>query len=186
MRAEGDAIKLPSVTQILRGFGGYENIPPEVLEKAAARGIEVHEACYRHALGIWSPKPVSEEARGYVESFKRWAEKWLVGVIAAEEEYLDPTYRIKGHPDLVCRLRHEERPVIVDYKTPVTRNRTWCLQLAGYLHLVREAGIEASRAFVLQLHKDGRMARAVSYAEQARDLSAFLAAAQVYNYIHSN
>ncbi len=177
---------LPSVTTILHGFGGYENIPPEILEKAAVRGTEAHEGCFRHALGIWSPIPVSEDARGYVESFQAWADKYLDRVLHAEEEFIDPTYRVKGHPDLVCFLRHESRPVVIDYKTPVTRNRTWCLQLAGYLHLVREAGIDASRAFVLQLNRDGRPARAVSYEEQGRDLAAFLAAAQAFNYIHSN
>ena len=175
----------PSVTTILHGFGGYENIPPEVLEKAAARGTEAHLGCYRYAVGEWSPTPVSEDARGYVASFKQWADKWMDEVIAAEEGFIDPTYRIKGHPDLVCRVRHETKPVVIDFKTPVTKNKTWCLQLAGYLHLVRENGIDAIRAFVLQLHKDGRMARAVSYAEQARDLAAFIAAAQAFNYIHS-
>lgn len=178
-------MNFPSVTTILHGFGGYDNIPPEILERAAARGTEAHNACYRYALKIPSFSPVQEDARGYVESFKTWFDEWVVEVVCAEKEFLNTTYRYVAHPDLVCRLRHEEKPVVVDYKTPITRNMTWCLQCAGYLLTVRDDGIDAARAFVLQLKKDGKPAKAVPYPEQSRDIAAFIAAAQAYNYIHS-
>jgi len=124
--------------------------------------------------------PLDNEIKGYVTSGRLWLDKYVVNVIVAEFEIINGTHRIIGHIDLICVLV-DGSTVVVDWKTPVTEGKTWRLQLAGYLYLAQE--YKPERAMALQLFKDGKMARAIDYQSDPRDLACFLSAAGVYHYI---
>jgi len=177
-----------SVTEALDGFGGYDAVPREILEKAAARGTTVHKGCHAYGKKLWTPElkqcQSDPELKGYFESFRLWFDEYVETVIACEIELTDPVNRIKGHPDLICTLKGEPDPVGVDYKTPVTPQKTWKMQMAGYCHLARPTWPDLKRFFCLQLDRAGRIAHARVYDRQAQDVAVFIQAARVFNYIH--
>lgn len=173
-------MKLISVTQALSPFNDFSMIHPDVLAHAAARGTLVHNALHAYVKKLWLRYPATQETIGYIKSGQSWINKYVREIIVAEHEIINETHRIVGHIDLICILT-DYSVVVVDWKTPITEGKTWRLQLAGYLWLAQE--YQPSRAMALQLFKDGRMARAIDYQSDPRDLQCFLAAAGVYHYI---
>jgi hypothetical protein len=181
----------PSVTEILGTIhNSYGDVPAAILDRASDRGTRAHKANYAYAMarkfGLYFSRArfVQQDIEGYFQSFRLWFDEYVDEVFAAEEEFIHPVYRYRGHPDMVCRLRGESRPVVPDWKTPATMQKSWRLQMAGYLDLVRyERYQDADRAFALQLDPGGRMAKARAYRYQAEDIAVFRAAVGVYHYL---
>ena len=155
--------KLPSVTEVLSPYSGYDKIPPWNLEKAAERGTIVHAHCAAIALGRWAPPP-KEEYRGYVQSGRLWIEAYVDEALLVEEELEDPVLGYCGHPDLIIRSKKLGGVILPDLKTPVQLHRkVWGSQLAAYERLAsadpRFSLPPIDRFGSLRLHADGRMAR---------------------------
>lgn len=171
-------MELVSVTQALSPYQDFSMIHPDVLAHAAARGTKVHRGLMAYAINLWYP--IDDEIKGYFQSGCAWIDKYVKEIILTEAKFINETHRIIGHIDLICVLV-DGSIVVVDWKTPITEGKTWRLQLAGYLYLAK--GYKPDRAMALQLFKDGKMARAIDYQSDPRDLACFLAAAGVYHYI---
>lgn len=171
----------PSVTTVLQPYGSYDHVDPEVLARAADRGKRVHDVAA--ALGQGFYVPVSEECAGYILSFKNWFYANVKEVVAVEREYIHPTRRYIGHPDIVF-VHIEDFIAVVDYKTPVGLLRPWACQCVGYLELIRANGIDVKKAGSLRLDPMGGPAKMQWY-DQAEGpaLAAFLGALTAWHYL---
>lgn len=170
---------LISVTRPLSVFFDASQIPAAVLEYAQTRGTEVHRACAAYARGL--PVLIANGAYPYFESFRNWFDRYVKRALFIEDEFADPVYRIKGHPDIVCELT-DGRIVVVDYKTPALESPTWRAQLAAYCYLVAPVVGCMPGGMALKLSGEGGAARAINYTYQAEDLAAFVAALTAYRY----
>lgn len=169
----------PSVTEILSTYEDWSNIPEGVLEVAAKRGTAVHNSCFAYTQGSFL-LPSKYEQYPHVASFVRWFDEYVDKVILAEQRLYDDTYRFSGRPDLICVLRGETLPIVVDYKSPVTEGKTWRLQLAGYQRLAKDHNV--CRGMALKLSPEGKPAKAIPY-ESAQDMAIFLQMVGIHHYL---
>jgi len=178
-------MKMLSVTRALGAFSDFSMIPPHILEMAAQRGTDVHRACASYSLGLFIPRMESDRM-GFFESFKGWFETYVLNVFYVEIEVIHEAYQYLGHLDLVCELI-DHRFMVVDYKTPVTESPTWKAQLAAYkepvdIRMIKEYGRATDGSMVLQLNKEGKPAKAITYQYQDSDFAAFLSALNASRY----
>lgn len=109
--------EIPSASRILRPISDIvlANIPPDRLEAARKRGIDVHAAIDDYLRDGWD---FSEgETAGYVEQFKRFMAEHKVQVICHETIALNKLYGYACRPDMVCYMDGERYAQCVDYKT---------------------------------------------------------------------
>ena len=143
----------------------------------------VHEACAAYARGIWMYVP--EEWEGYFVSFKAWFDKYVVKVVAVEQEVCHDRWGYIGHADLialVAGLTPKHTIAIIDYKTPVTINRRWMVQIAAYVEAAKKQyGVEIGGA--LQLRKDGGLPKMTWVEDHNRAFAAFTGILSGWNYI---
>lgn len=181
----------PSVTQCIPT--DFSGIDPDVLEAAAQRGTDVHNAAAAYARGLYVPGfKLDSDRRGYFRSFSNWFDKYVKKVLFVEKEFHSKAFGFVGHIDLVCDLI-DNRRIVIDLKTPATLSQTWRLQLSAYHHVVCEyyvnEGVPADciniECMSLRLMKDGREAKAVVYNRELNDFTVFLSALNVYRFINS-
>ncbi len=179
-------MKYPSVTQILNPFADFSMVPAYVLQAASERGTAIHEACAAYALGLWSPVP--EELSGYFQSFKAWFDKYVVEVLAVEEEVRHPKLGYVGHVDFIGLLAGLfPKPVIavVDWKTPFPESRSWHCQTQAYVEATKEKyGTEIGGA--LRLRKDGSLPVMGWVDNPTQAFNAFCGALSAWNYINAH
>lgn len=175
-------LTIPSVTEVLNPWVDFSHVPPDRLLLASERGTRVHAACEAYALGIWSPiDSIEEDIRYYVWSFRRWFDTQVAEVLLVEARLTDDRLGYTGQIDLAVVLRTAE-VVIVDLKTPVTKSKSWRLQMAGYLNLYPRA----SKAGSLRLNPEGKVPKMDWYdGSAAQDLAVFLSALNCHRYFHS-
>ncbi len=181
-------MKIFSVTEVLRPFADFSNVPQAALEAAAERGRRIHAAAAARLSGVFQVTPLEPGDEGYIRSLDAWVKEMVRDVIDVEPELVDEALGFKGHPDLVCRLVSGD-VAVVDYKTPAVESPTWRAQLAAYRHLVSKAyagrGVRSPLALALMLRADGGMPKAIIYRSSDRDFQAFLAALTAYRYFHN-
>ena len=68
------------VTEVLSDYVDLSMVPPDVLQAAAERGTLVHDICAGILHGFFPPE-IPEEAKGYVDSFLIFKEKYIPDVI---------------------------------------------------------------------------------------------------------
>ena len=146
----------PSVTQVLRPFCDFSNIPPDVLENACRRGDEVHRLAALYARSLWIDDVPAEYA-GYYTSFTRWFDQYVVAVHLVEESLADPALGFTGEPDLIVTVKGDQGKSLIDLKTPQVGRLSWRVQCAAYRHLAQKAGHEIIRTFALRPRPDGKM-----------------------------
>lgn len=157
------------VSEISSAFAGYGRIPQDVLDKAAARGSQVHELIFDYLNDVPIPEDKwsfnGESLKGYFESFLQfWNHQEVVEIILQEERFYNDTYMITGKPDVVIRkksFKQEYVDFIVDWKCTSTIGRHWDIQAAGYAVLLNEGyslrsypALQCKSMFV-KLKKDG-------------------------------
>jgi hypothetical protein len=180
---------MPSVTQVLKPFSGYENVPEAYLDPATERGRRIHAACASIALRVPILRRDPEDA-GYIQSFRTWFDRYVVKVVGVELELKDPNLNFIGHLDFLFELIPGMIPelragdlAIIDLKTPIVRQKAWAAQAVSYLHLAKINKYPARAAGSLQLDPEGGPARLNWYVEKsARDFAAFLNALSAHNY----
>jgi hypothetical protein len=173
-----------SVTQILSPWQDWSSIRPEVLEAASNRGTRVHSLCAAYAQRLYIPR-IDEDCQGYFDSFTGWFDSTVEEVIACECELVCNDNLFIGHPDAILKIRGDKTLSVADWKTPITPNRSWRIQLSTYQHLARVNGYQVDRVFPLRLSKDGKKPIVNEYSGTAsRDLAVFLNALTVYRYFN--
>lgn len=171
----------PSVTEILSPFVDFSMIKPSVLKKASERGVRVHAACSAYSQGLWVA-PLNEDEIRYFFSFKIWFNTLVDSVELSEPELESKKYGYCGHPDIILKIKGDKGLTLIDFKTPLSEQKTWKVQIAAYRQLAKEADYETKRGCSLRLKKDGSRAILSEYTDNDTDFNAFLGALTTYNY----
>jgi hypothetical protein len=177
-------IIFPSVTEALQPWADFSKVPPAVLQAAADRGTAVHQACaaYAAALPVFGLPP---EVEPYFNSFRRWFDHVVDEVLLCEERLTDEDFGYHGEPDTVVKSKHQEI-ILVDLKTPVTKTKTWRVQLAAYKNLVEKyKGVKVDRVGSLRLSPEGKTPKMDYYEYQAQDFNIFLSSLNCYRFFNS-
>ena len=171
---------IPHVSQILAPYSKYDKVPQARMEEASYRGTLVHATCLSKAQDLWF-SPLPEAYQGYFDSFEWWFSAYVEKVHLVETTLYDYDLGFQGTPDLIVTM-NDDVLSLIDLKTPLTKQRTWCGQLASYKHLAIKNGYPIERCGSLQLKPDGKPATLEPYMESADDFSAFCAALIAYRY----
>lgn len=172
--------RLISVTEALRiaGLRSFEHVPPDVLEKARARGTAVHEFLELLDLGLVEPDDAPSEIDGYVRAHQafvadaRWQCHHCEHVVRSEIHGFAGTLDRTG--TLASGLL-----VLLDLKCVASLDDATGLQLAGYEVALREQEptIGPLARYALQLRPEGTY-RLQRY-ESRQDVHDFLAAVRI-------
>ena len=174
------------VTEVLSDYVDLSMVPPDVLQAAAERGTLVHDICAGILQGFFPPE-IPEEAKGYVDSFLIFKEKYIRDVIAVEAEVVHPQWRYVGHIDFGGYLTMFEAAVVLDWKTPISYSRSWSGQLAGYLEATAKTFPDHkwAHAGTLQLDPKGRVPKMVWVEQPAAAFHAFTCKLTADNYFRN-
>jgi hypothetical protein len=170
----------PSVTQVLRPWVDTSWFTAE----SRARGTAVHDAVAQY-LGGRPAFMVSLQPnwRGYFNSARWWIDAHVADVLMAEVRLQDDQWRYCGQPDLVARLR-DGSIALVDWKTGAAA-RWHQLQIAGYRHLAKGAGVTTSRGMTIRLRDDGSAPLVDEHARNhEQDLNRLLGAVGLWWFFH--
>lgn len=173
------------VTEVLSPYNDFSKVPPQRLEEAKIRGTVVHDFCELYALDLLI-EPIPFEYKLYFDSFVAWFETYVDYVINAEERIYHPIYKFCGKYDLLCKLKGDDRIVLVDYKTPFNHHKAWQLQSAAYYILLQEVRkINVERRLTLRLNGVGNPAKVTEYTNHQRDCAMFLDALRLHYFFNS-
>jgi hypothetical protein len=182
MSASIASTNIPRVTEILRPYTGYDQVPKDILENAAARGTSVHALCAGIAKGNWIPDGmIGEELLGYVQSFRKWQEAQVKSFQIIEKRYTDWENRYSGQLDFVV-VAKDEKLYLVDLKTSAKPQKTYPVQMAAYEELLKQNGIKVEGAMLVYLKKDGEFPDIDFIEDMQPEFNVFLAAVQCYEY----
>lgn len=145
----------PRVTEVLRPFTSYDQVPKQTLERAAARGTTVHVLCAGIAKGNWIPEGmIGSEHIGYVNSFKKWMEAQVSKFVIIEKRFGGEELGYTGQMDMVV-VGSDDELYLVDLKTSARPQKTYPVQMAAYNQLLRHNNIHVKAALLVYLNKDG-------------------------------
>lgn len=132
-RVRGRAV--PSVSQCMACVRPAFGCPPDVLEKARARGTAIHRLTELHDLGM-PLAAVGDEYRPYLLAWQDWLRHSGAEAVLIEQQVATDTYA--GTFDRLVHLPHARpgRPewLLVDIKTSATVSPVDALQTALYAH----------------------------------------------------
>jgi hypothetical protein len=166
-------LKRYRTTEIIGPWVDFSMIKPDVLEYAATRGTAVHAGCTCYATGalFTGGNPAVDS---YIDSFRRWFDTYVIDVLMTEQELRDREDPVVGHLDLLVTLRDtDDRPRVVDIKTPIAKQKAWGAQLASYKRMVEQMGYTTADSMSLRLMADGSTARGDIYLDHYGDENGF-------------
>lgn len=176
----------PRVTSILALVRDLSSIPPDVLERAAARGNAVHRACWileADPSGLaWDT--VHPDVVPYVRAFEDAKRVLRWQTLEAERLVVSTRYGYAGRADLVVTGITGAHVTVLDLKSGVA-HPSHALQLAAYVEAYREmTGTKRSVGRrILYLSGEGRYRlEDVPAARQQADFNVFLACLAVYRW----
>ena len=173
---------IPRVTEILKPFTGYDQVPRETLERAAARGTSVHALCAGIAKGNWIPDGmIGEDLLGYVNSFKKWTSAQVKRFIVVEKRYTDKHEEYSGQLDFVVQC-HDDLLYLVDLKTSSSPQKTYPIQMAAYHNLLKQNDIEVEGAMLVYLDKTGEFPNVHAIYDMHEEFGVFTSALHCYKY----
>jgi len=173
---------IPRVTEILRPFTSYDQVPKEILERAAARGTSVHALCAGIAKGNWIPDGmIGEELFGYVQSFKQWAAAQVKEFVIIEKRYTDGEKRFTGQLDFVVKCT-DDKLYLVDLKTSARPQKTYPIQMSAYEELLLQNGIRVEGTMLVYLNKEGEFPDIDLMGNLRSEFMIFLCAVKCYEY----
>jgi len=175
------------VTECLSVYNDFSMIAPAVLKNACERGTRVHRYAELYANDEYFPDlDKSDEACGYLESFKSWFDAVVKRVVSLEMRLYSDVLKLTGAIDAVVVIHGAEEPVIVDYKTPAMESKSWALQLSAYKWLYNNdlnTKVKAERRIALMLKKDGGKAKVCEYTNTG-DLKTYIGALEAYRHFN--
>jgi hypothetical protein len=191
------------VTEVLKPFTGFKNIPSDEEERekaasqgnaadakwvsavmqAAQRGTAVHAICAAIALEDWVPNEMIQESlRGYVKSFRIWVKKFVYDFLVIEKRYTDEDRGYTGQTDFIVKY-YDGRTVLVDLKTTAGPSKTHPVQVAAYAQLAEIHGQRVDAVALVYLDKYGQEPQYEEYDETVEALKGiFNSALTCYNY----
>lgn len=176
------ANNIPRVTEILRPFTSFDQVPKDILERASARGTSVHALCAGIAKGNWIPDGmIGEELIGYVNSFRKWQVAQVKEFTIIEKRYTDWEKRYTGQLDFVVKCT-DDKYYLVDLKTSSRPQKTYPVQMAAYEALLAQNGIQIEGAMLVYLNKDGEFPDIDLIGDMKEEFDVFLCAVKCYEY----
>lgn len=173
---------IPRVTEILRPFSSYDQVPKDVLERAAARGTSVHALCAGIAKGNWIPDGmIGEDLLGYVQSFRKWHEAQVKEFVIIEKRYTDTHSEYSGQLDFVVRC-NDNQLYLIDLKTSSRPQKTYPVQMAAYDNLLKQNNIIVAGAMLIYLDKAGEFPEIDTRHDLTEEFSVFCSAVHCYKY----
>ena len=174
----------PRVTEILRAYTSYDQVPTEILNRAAARGTSVHALCAGIAKGNWIPDGmIDPELLGYVNSFKKWAEAQVTSFNIIEKRYMHDELRYSGQLDFVIEAT-DGKQYLVDLKTSAKPQKTYPVQMAAYDCLLRSQDIHVHGAFLVYLNKAGEFPDIHFIEDLKPEFAVFVSALDCWHYFN--
>lgn len=150
-----DGVSVPSVSELMEPLRSreYQDIPYDVLEKAAERGTAVHAATERIDKNEAFEFP--EEWFGYLEAYRGFLREHEVEWTATEKPMGSRKYGCAGTVDRIGKI--DGALALLDIKTTSKiHDKLVIPQLTFYNLLAEENGFPGiERFFILQLKKDG-------------------------------
>jgi len=176
------ANNIPRVTEILRPFTSFDQVPKDILERASARGTSVHALCAGIAKGNWIPDGmIGEDLLGYVNSFRKWQVAQVKEFTIIEKRYTDWEKRYTGQLDFVVKCT-DDKYYLVDLKTSSRPQKTYPVQMAAYEALLAQNGIQIEGAMLVYLNKDGEFPDIDLIGDMKEEFDVFLCAVKCYEY----
>ncbi len=149
-----NGLAIPSVTTLMEPLSKkvYGTIDPAVLEAAAQRGTEVHNACENYAaFGIEDIRP---EYQGYLDAFKRWCDTFKPEFLGTEVRVYHKILRYAGTADILCKVKGAT--TLIDLKTTSSLQYMLCgVQLEGYDRAFDSHGVKIEDRAILHLERGG-------------------------------
>jgi hypothetical protein len=172
------------VTEVLSPYKDFSQIRPEILTHASERGDLVHRFCELYALDLLIEIP-SDEVNKYLNSFKLWFDEFVSEVICTEERLNHVQLRLSGRYDLLVKMKGSDQVVLVDYKTPSQSDRTWNLQTACYMFLLRELrDLSVDRRICLMLDSEGNYPRVIEYTKHKEEERLYLNQLELFRFFN--
>jgi hypothetical protein len=175
----------PSVSDIIRPYINTKYFTDE----CRIRGTAIHACCASYIQGLYFPR-LKPEYQGYMDSFKRWADKNIEEVILVEKRLVDKDLGYCGQLDAILRLKGHEKPFVVDLKTGKSIQRSWKLQLAAYTYLEAMsapqigATVDAYNCISLRVKAEGTGCRAVKYKNCQENFEIFKGMLKSYKFFN--
>jgi hypothetical protein len=170
------------VTSVLEPFSNLKSIDPQVLARAADRGRRVHDYCEAYASNLFIGE-VDNDCKNYFDAFCIWFDETVTSVKFLETRCNSPTFRISGKPDMIATLKGSDDLCLIDYKTPQTEAKSWCLQTAAYQIITTEClDVECTRRIALMLPKTGKQVKTYEYENHSSDRQKFINALELYRH----
>lgn len=141
---------LPSVTDVISPYIETRWFTQECRD----RGSSVHAACEAHLLGLYF-LPLEPVIQMYVESFKRWADFAIDEIVLTEKRLTDKSLGFCGQFDAILILKDSRKPVLVDWKTSASEQKSWRIQIAAYRHLAATNGLRTQSGMSVRLKASG-------------------------------
>lgn len=174
----------PRVTEILRSHTSYDQVPVEILKRAAARGVTVHALCAGIAKGNWIPDGmIAEEHKGYVNSFKKWSEAQVDQFLIIEKRYMDDDLQYSGQLDFVVKGT-DGNLYLVDLKTSAKPQKTYPVQMAAYDSLLRRHQVLVHAAMIVYLNSAGEFPEIHLIEDMKPEFEVFVSALNCWNYFN--
>jgi hypothetical protein len=177
-------VVVPSVTKALKVLGGYERVPPAVLERKRLLGAAVDAAIQLDLSDDLDADSLHPDVRQYLEGW--WTFRRDVGIDPAatviQERMFHPELRYAGAPDIRTYIRGAGLSVI-DVKCTYSLEKSFGPQLAAYQQLYIANRIQVESRYVLHL-KQGKY-DLVPYLNGLTDWSIFQSCLSITNWINS-
>lgn len=174
----------PRVTEILKPFTHYDQVPKNILDRAAARGTSVHALCASIAKGAWVPETmIDTELAGYVGSFVQWMNAQVKKFLIIERRYIDEDLGFTGQLDFVVE-GNDNRIYLVDLKTGKSPQKTYPVQMAAYEYLLDVHGVKIDAAMLVYLDKEGEFPNVNLLKDLTEEHHVFFAALDCYEYFN--
>lgn len=146
--------RLPSVTQILSPYSSLEFVDRDLLERAAAFGTHVHEACHLFSQDALDRESLDSELAPYVDAWAAFLEDTGAVVLLSEQRVVSEQYGYAGTLDAIVWWGKSKR--LIDIKSSTGVPKTVGPQTAGYAQAYREQTGEPIRdRYCVQLKPDG-------------------------------
>ncbi len=174
-----------------RGKVGNEEAD-RISSEAAAIGSATHYLAEQFNLAEAYPErgiklpAVGEQLRPLFEAYVSWFLDAVDTVIGAEVTSYSPTWGYAGTCDLICILKGDTFPAVVDLKVSNSLGQSVELQLSAYREAIAESlGIDVKRRLVVQIDKV-KLGKSHVHESQEHDraFQAFLHALGVWRYFN--
>jgi len=152
------------VTELLKPFTKFDQIPTTILQAKAEIGTNVHEAIVNSNLGL-PLCPLTEREHKYLDSYLKWEELMEPTFLSSEQRLYDEDLMMTGQVDAIVSFPGRQEGRIIDFKTSLNANESsWCIQLGWYYLLCKKNSIQVNRnAFIVQLKDTGAPAKSYPF-----------------------